>query len=352
MPNLSRRNFLRALGGGGMALLVLPLLEGCGGDPGAPQPLIAPTVDAGTASLPPLPERILTSIEDLYKQYYSSVAHLDRASWTFKVDGSVRKPISLKHSDFLALPQTTAVTTMECIGNQVGGTQIGNIEWTGVLWSEITKLYGGVLPAAVEWRFGCGDGYVTTLPIERVGQPDVLLAHSMNGEYLPDDHGAPLRIIIPGKYGQKQPKWLLSMTAIDEPALGYWEKRGWSNTAEIMLHSMVRQVQDQRVNRGEDTAKVPLGPTVIAGVALDGDQPISRVEVSTDDGATWSDAQINSPPTPHEWTLWQYLWTPAKAGTYRVTARAYVSDGTQQDTEDADGSDGQTANFVARVIVQ
>ena len=348
MP-VSRRTFLRVLGGGA-AITIFPLLGGCGEvENSVPSFAATPATDQGLA---PLPERIITPTEELYKQYFRSIAQLDVDRWRFEVNGSVHTPISLTHADFLAMPQTSAVTTMECIGNVVGGTQIGNVEWSGVLWSELKSLYGGVLPLAVEWRFGCGDGYETTLPIERLERSDVLLAHSMNGELLPADHGAPLRIIIPGKYGQKQPKWLVSMTAIDQPELGFWEQRGWSNTAEVLLHSLVRQVQNKEVNNRADTANVPFGPLVIAGVALDGAQPISRVEVSTDDGATWNDAEINNPPTPYEWTLWQYLWQPAATGSYRVTARAYAADGSVQDLADRDGSDGKTQNFVARVVVE
>lgn len=349
MAPISRRAFLRALGGG--AAIALFPLAACGPDQGGPAPLIAPTAAPANGSLPPLPERLITPTADLYKQYYSSIPEVDRAAWSFLIDGSVGQRLQLTHAEILELPQTSIVTTMECIGNQVGGRQIGNVKWTGTLWREYVSRFGGALPQAVEWRFECADGYITTLPIERLEQGDVLLAHSMNDELLPQDHGAPLRIIIPGKYGQKQPKWLTRMQAIDEPELGFWEQRGWSNTAEILLHSIVRQVQGGSVYRGNAKIEVPLGPIVVAGIALDGARAISRVEVSTDDGATWRDAENNRPETPHEWTLWQYLWEPAATGTYRVTARAYADDGTIQEIADKDASDGKTTNFVVEVTV-
>ncbi|MCS6815270.1 MAG: molybdopterin-dependent oxidoreductase [Cyanobacteria bacterium] len=303
----------------------------------------------------PLPEHLLTPIDEFYVQSYALLPPTLKATdWQLQIDGAVTNPLTISWDEVLAAPQQDIYLTMECIGNQTGGNLIGNALWTGtplLPWLQ----RAGVLPEATEWVMHGADSYETTLPIAELMRPDVRLVHRMNGEPLTRDHGYPMRIIIPGHYGQKQPKWIVRLEAIAKPKRGYWERQGWSNTAIIPTHSLVRQLQADRVwnrhHRVSFTKDGELGwgsGVLIAGVALDGTAPISRVMVSTDDGSTWQSAEQSHPDSPHEWTLWRYFWQPTQPGNYTVLARAETSN-TQQSLEDdnpKDGSSGALRIFV------
>ena len=176
-------------------------------------------------------------------------------------------------------------------------------------------------------------------------RPEVRLVHRMNGEPLTAAHGYPVRIIIPGHFGQKQPKWIVGIDAIAKTKTGFWENQGWSNTAEIPTHSLMRQVQSSRVWNKQHHVKLTRDHwekgVLLAGVALDRSTPIRSIQISTDDGATWQVAEQNRPESPHEWTLWRHLWKPSQAGKYSLLARA-SSERQQQAIEDKNGKDGSS----------
>ena len=89
----------------------------------------------------------------------------------------------------------------------------------------------------------------------------------------------------------------------------------------------------------------------MAGVALDRSSPIQAIEVSTDQGVSWVQADQNRPTSPHEWTLWRYLWKPQQPGTYSLLARA-KSDRQQQPLEDNNGKDGSSGVLKIQVTLQ
>jgi len=297
----------------------------------------------------PLPEHLLTDIEDFYVQSYGLLTpQLKAEDWQLKIAGEVEKPIALRFEDILqAQPQDEFYLTMECIGNQTGGNLIGNALWVGTPLLPFLEQ-AGVRNSAQEFLLKGADGYETSLPIAEVSRPDVRLVHRMNGEPLPAKHGYPVRLIVPGHFGQKQPKWITDIVAIPQRTRGYWERQGWSNTAEIPTHSLPRQVQQEQVwtyrhrlrlaRTGPDGWQ---GGVLIAGVALDGRSPIQTVRVSTDNGKTWTAAEQNYPESPHEWTLWRYRWHPKEPGEYTILARA-ESDRSLQLVDDPQPRDGST----------
>src|SRR5690606_36573230 len=111
--------------------------------------------------------------------------------------------------------------------------------------------------------------------------PRSLLVYEMNGEPLPADHGFPLRCLWPGRYGQKQPKWLTRIELVAEPTLGYWESQGWSNEAIIRPNSQIRAP--------ETFVTLPPEPIRVSGFAFANRTGVAKVEVSTDNGETWHD---------------------------------------------------------------
>jgi DMSO/TMAO reductase YedYZ molybdopterin-dependent catalytic subunit len=283
----------------------------------------------------PLPDHLITPLSEFYVQSYALPSRINVAQWQLKIAGLVAQPITLTFSDIEQAPQEDFYLTMECIGNPAGGNLIGNALWTGTpLLPWLQKA--GIKPEATEFALRGNDYYETTLPIAEIMRPEVRLVHQMNHTPLTAEHGYPVRLIVPGHFGQKQPKWLIEIEAIAKPKQGYWERQGWSNTAEIPTHALVRQVQADRVwNRHHQVTLTKGGETgwaqgiLIAGVALDRSQPIQAIEISTDNGATWQPTDQNQPATPHEWTLWRYRWQPPQPGKYTLLARATSAHGMQ-----------------------
>lgn len=276
----------------------------------------------------PLPEHLLTPLGEFYVQSYALSPTVNAASWKLQITGAVAAPLTLTLPEVINAPQETFYLTMECIGNPAGGNLIGNAQWTGTPLLPFLQR-AAVQPSAVEFVLHGADGYRTTLPVADVMRPEVRLVHQMNGQPLSKEHGYPLRILLPGHFGQKQPKWLTGIEAIVSSQQGYWERQGWSNTALIPTHALTRQLQQTRVWNGRYQVSFPkTGETgwsdgvLIAGVALDGSAPIQRVSVSLDGGTTWELAEQNHPDSPHEWTIWRFAWRPQQPGKYILLAKA------------------------------
>jgi DMSO/TMAO reductase YedYZ molybdopterin-dependent catalytic subunit len=120
----------------------------------------------------------------------------------------------------------------------------------------------------------------------------------MNAEPLPHKHGFPLRLLAPGRYGIKNPKWITRITLLDHNIQGYWQQRGWSQQGFIQSMS--------RIDVPARGARTSPGRTRVQGIAFAGDRGVQRVEVSTDDGATWADAELEDEFAPLAWRFWTF----------------------------------------------
>jgi DMSO/TMAO reductase YedYZ molybdopterin-dependent catalytic subunit len=213
-----------------------------------------------------------------------------------------------------------------------GGGLIGNATWQGVSLRDVLNQ-AGIKAEARFVTFEGQDEYFTTVPLERAVDERALLVHRMNGEPLTRDHGFPLRVLLVGVYGQKQPKWLSRIFVTDQDELGPWEKMGWSNVAAIKVNSRIEApAYDAPIKRGQRT--------LVAGMAFAGPSGIRRVEVSTDRGQTWEEATLVPAPVPFDrtaWTGWYTWWAPAQPGRYVIQARATDGEGNRQGEEQKRG---------------
>jgi len=253
---------------------------------------------------------------------------LNEASWTLKVHGEVKSPLTLTNSDLSKLPTVDQYTTLECISNTIdpAGGLISNAKWTGVQLSRLLNQ-AGIFPQARYVIFRCGDGYSVGIPVEHALLPNAILAYKMNDATLPDDHGFPLRAIVPGIYGMMNAKWITEIEVTDQAYVGYWQERGWSNDARIKTISILD------FDGANGTTRVPVNQiTPIGGVAFAGDRGISKVEISFDGGKTWNEATLKQPRSPSSWVLWAYEWTPSNRGTVTIVTRAYDGKGQLQDS--------------------
>jgi DMSO/TMAO reductase YedYZ molybdopterin-dependent catalytic subunit len=247
---------------------------------------------------------------------------ISAGGWHLAVGGMVDKPLTLTLSDLQGLQKTTEYVTLECISNNVGGPQISTGEFVGVSLRELLALAGP--QAAGTWvAFKARDGYAESLPMNAIqSAPEILVAYELDGAPLPEAHGYPARMVIPGHYGMKGPKWLDSISVVDHESGGYWEQQGWDHNAVVKTTSRFD------VPREGDIVK--LGTVLLGGVAFAGTRGISKVEYSTDGGRTWTEAPFKAPLSPLTWVVWQASWTPAAEGAYELRVRATNKDGAMQ----------------------
>jgi DMSO/TMAO reductase YedYZ molybdopterin-dependent catalytic subunit len=155
----------------------------------------------------------------------------------------------------------------------------------------------------------------------------------MNGAPLPDRHGYPLRVIVPGYFGEKHVKWLTKVEVTDANTKGFYEAQGWGPDFIVPTRS--------RIDVPDDWAFVSLGkltaPIEIKGIAYGGDRGVSRVELSYDDGKTWSDTEIYYSGGNLAWSLWKTPWTPGATGDYALVVRVTDGEGDVQEWEEDRG---------------
>lgn len=146
--------------------------------------------------------------------------------WKLQIDGAVANPITLTWDDFLALEQATDVSDFHCVTTW----SRMDLRWGGVRFSTIAAL-AEPLAEATDVMCHAYDSYTTNVPLAEALKDDVLLVHTVDGEPLPRDHGGPVRMITPQLYAWKGAKWIkrIEFMAGDKP--GFWEERGYSNTA-------------------------------------------------------------------------------------------------------------------------
>lgn len=155
---------------------------------------------------------------------------VDINSWELEVGGLVQSPYKTGYEELTGFPQISVYATLETISNPVGGPSIGNAVWTGVPLKYILEK-AGIKDNAIKVIFFCQDGYSTAVTVQEALKDDVILAYKMNGKQLAPDHGYPIRVVLPGKYGMKWAKWINKIELTDQDYKGYWEAQGWSDYA-------------------------------------------------------------------------------------------------------------------------
>ncbi|GAB7017554.1 sulfite oxidase-like oxidoreductase [Halostagnicola bangensis] len=176
----------------------------------------------GDERLPP-GQRETTEFPVLSK---SGTPPFDPESWQFTVTGAVEEERSFSWAEFRNLPAETQRQDFHC----VTGWSTFDREFTGVSFPELADL-ANVRDDAVHVMFSAMDDYTTDLPLEECMREDVLFTWELDGEELPRDHGGPLRVVTPHKYAYKGAKWVDGVEFLTESELGYWERRGYSETA-------------------------------------------------------------------------------------------------------------------------
>jgi len=265
----------------------------------------------------------ITPVGDFYvvsKNFVDPV--VDANTWHLRVGGMVANPMTLRIDQLRALPATTEYITLECISNDVGGPQISTGVFTGVKLADLVAL-ASPQPGATWVGFKSVDGYTESLSLATLRDlPETLVAYDLNNAPLTTAHGFPARMVIPGHYGMKGPKWLDTIELGTQETRGYWEQQGWDHNAIVRTMS--------RIDSPNDGDILHLGPIDLAGVAYAGTRGITKVEYSTDGGSTWNEAAFDAALSGLTWVLWKARWTPGREGAYTVKVRAVDGTGAVQ----------------------
>ncbi len=322
----------------------------------------------------------LTPVDAFFvRQHLPRPAAIDAAAYRLTVNGMASKPLQLTLADLQKLPQHTVPATIECTGNgrgfyspkvpgiQWGRGAVGNAEWSGPRIADVLKLAGASASAAFLETDGADTGlastpdFVRSLPMKKALDPATLLALKMNGQPLPDIHGFPARLIVPGWDGTSSVKWVVRLTAAAGQNKGFFMNPGYRYPKYNLPPGSPPKPAELEVIEGmpvkstivspEDQSKLGMASVTIRGFAWAGEEAIERVEVSTDGGSVWHDAVLSTPKLPFAWRLWHLDWTPRDPGYYTILSRATDSARRVQPIVAAWNPSGYLWNAIDRVGV-
>ncbi len=262
-------------------------------------------------------------------------------------DGLVERPFAIAAEELRSLPARSLVVTLECAGNgrafldppapgeQWGLGAVGTAEWTGV---PLTELVARAKPLAhakeIVFR-GADQGqpngpgraiaFERSMAVDQALRGDALLAYAMNGQPLTPEHGAPVRLVVPGAYGMASVKWLVKVTALAEEFAGFFQRDRYVVDGKPLGPVEPRAVVVEPV----EGAHLDLGENLIRGYAWSGRESIAGVDVSTDGGRTWRAAKLAPAISAFAWREWHYQWD-ALRGEASVVAIAVTRTGERQ----------------------
>ncbi len=280
----------------------------------------------------------------------------DPKTWRLKIEGEVARPMTLTLADLKKFPRTEATCVLQCAGNgralhdpALPGVQwrcgaVGNARWAGARLRDVLTRAGVKASAKHLHLMGNDDPPGKVPPFHRSIEmekalDDCILAYEMNGAPLAPEHGAPLRMVVPGWAGDHWMKWLVRLAPSVEPMSGFYMDTAYrwplnpGAPGVVFKPEEMRPLTELAVKSNITTfpSKARVGGAYdVRGFAFSGAPDITKVEVSDDDGATWRAASLDARHASHAWRLWHFHWTPKRTGRARLVARATDSRGSVQ----------------------
>lgn len=308
----------------------------------------------------------ITPNDLFYVRSHAPVPKIDVDSFRLSVEGMVEKPFEVTLSQLQSeFKQYEAIATMTCAGNRrtehslvkpVGGVPwqagaIGNASWRGARLSDLLDKAGVKDGAKYVWFEGVDEikrssgiiPFGASIPLAKAmsdsgGMPGALVAYGMNGETLPEDHGFPMRTIVPGYIGARSVKWLGKIIVSDRPSTNHYVATAYKLVTEGTPDEWAAKapIENFVINSvtclPSSQANVKAGKINVQGYAIANGLPgrtISRVELSADQGQTWVRASFTGKPHPFCWRLWNADVSVGKP-TKHLIVRATDSDGSVQ----------------------
>jgi sulfite oxidase len=307
----------------------------------------------------------VTATDAFYVRGHGAVPELDPDTWRLRVEGLVDRKLDLSLETLReAFVERTLTATLQCAGNRRAGLvavrdipgeapwgpgATGTATWTGVALADVLAL-AGPRPDAAHVGFEGADLspeakpaqlFGGSVPLDKAHRPEVLLAWAMNGEPLAPVHGAPVRVVVPGYIGARSVKWLTRVELRSMPWPGYFQDVVYRLLAPEqtigpgigMPLGLVALNSDVLAPR--DGADVPAGEVEVRGYAFaGGDRHITRVDVSTDDGRSWRQAELLDDLGRWAWRHWQ-ITLELPPGEHRIVVRAWDSSAATQPEDEA-----------------
>jgi DMSO/TMAO reductase YedYZ molybdopterin-dependent catalytic subunit len=306
-------------------------------------------------------------------------AQLDAREWRLSVGGEVEKPITLSLAELSKLETHSVVNTLECAGN---GRSLHRPQVPGVQWGKgavSTARFSGprlrdvlqrasVKPTGKHVMFrgldevpGKVPPFIRSIPIEKALDADTLIATHMNGSPLPQHHGFPARALTPGWIGAASCKWLTEIKLLDaefagnfmNPAYRFPNQAGKPGepVKPEDTHPLTALSVKSVISAPGDGATLKAGRVEVHGAAWAGEADIAKVEISTDNGATWNPAKLGHDQAHYAWRLWSYGWKPTKSGDYTIQSRATDTQGRTQPATPVWNPSGYLYNAVDQVNI-
>jgi len=327
-------------------------------------------------SIPALIGGVVMPNAHFYVRNHFQIPSLDASTWRLDVGGLVDRPLGLSLRDLTRMRSQTLVVTLECAGNgrsllepPVPGEKwdlgaVSTAEWTGVPLAEVLDragvkgsargvLFRGADGGTVEGRAG-PIRFERSLSLDVARDSDALLAYAMNGEPLPIQHGAPLRVVVPGWYAVASVKWLAEIELIDREFDGYYQvdkyQYEWERDGDVIREPVTLQRVRSLITEPGADEEVQRGELVVRGVAWSGAAPIARVDVSIG-GAPWQEARLVGERKRHCWQWWELIARLEEPGTIALRARATDLAGRVQPEQQEWNRQGYGNNAVRAVAV-
>jgi sulfite oxidase len=318
--------------------------------------------ETGTASLI---EQPVTATDAFYVRSHGTVPQRDDDSWRLRVDGAVERTLSLSLETLQeAFRERQVTATLQCAGNRRAGLiairdipgeapwgpgATGTATWNGVALADVLELAGPTADATHVGFVGadmCPEAkpaqlFGGSIPLDKAQRPEVLLAWAMNNEPLPAVHGAPLRVVVPGYIGARSVKWLERIELRSEPWAGYFQRVVYRLLAAEEVPAPDRGIAlglialNSAILAPDDGATVAAGPVTVSGYAFaGGDRSVQRVDVSTDHGHSWAQADLLQDLGRWAWRQWQ-ITLSLEPGDHEIVVRAWDSSAATQPEDEA-----------------
>ena len=289
----------------------------------------------------------ITPIDDVYVIAHMGIARIDLERWCLTVDGLVDRAVTLNYRELTSLPSREITAVIECFGNpvqpDVPTQRVANVVWRGVPLADVLARAGVRAGADAVWLEGVdfgtfagvsSDRYLKDLPLGRALESDVLLAWQMNGAPLTPEHGFPVRAFIPGYFGTNAVKWLVRIQVASGRPGSLFTTRLYNRRVVVDGQADHNHpVRELDVNSvivcPAEGSVLTCGLHVISGWAWSAGN-VTRVEVSTDAGATWAEAQIASRKPVHAWHQFALDWLVEVPDAYQIACRAFDAKGRLQ----------------------
>jgi hypothetical protein len=269
----------------------------------------------------------ITANKDYFVTRIGAAPTVDGGTFHLDITGLVKSPRSFSLHDLMALPLVELPLTVECIGNSQNGDLVSTAIWKGFrLYDLLLSL--GLDSGATGVKYLCADGYYASHTMDQVKNDNVIGALLMNGDTIPQEQGFPLRILVPGYYGVKQPAWVTAIEVSGQPLSDYWGDRGWDVSPPMAI--------DSKIFFPSPGTAIASGDTLAVGGAAFGGTRVVKVEVTMDGGLTWKQADIvKSMNADNVWVFWLAKLLLLQPGTVQINVRATDIHGTSQPAADS-----------------